>query len=310
LSLDRSPPLVTLSTVVPLASRGVGEVAAARSLPDAVVTLSWLLTDLGNPWVCLVAVAAAYVVGRRSGLSRPAAAFTLALALGALGLVLGLKHLFALPRPPGAAADGYGFPSGHALGATVFWGGVALLAERGSRRLRLGVAATVVCLVAASRVVVGVHYLVDVVVGVAVGVALLAVALAAGPGFPDAGAGRRAAPTVERGHVAAALLLAAGAAAAGLLSVAPSSTELLLALGTSLGALLAWRWLAESLPRSAAAPPGAVVAGVVALPVPLATIRGVAELALPSAVTVVVAGAGAFLLLALPLVAASLVDRL
>jgi membrane-associated phospholipid phosphatase len=309
LSLDASPTLVTPSAVAPLSSRGIGEAAAAGSLPDAVVTLFWVLTELGNPWVCLVAVAAAYVVGRRSGLSRPAAAFVLGLALCALGLVLGLKHLFALPRPPGAAADGYGFPSGHALGATVFWGGVALLAERGSRRLRLGVASAVVLLVAASRVVVGVHYLVDVVAGTVLGVALLAAVFAAGPGFPRAGAGRGAAPTVDARHAGAAFLAAAAVAAVGLLAVAPGNAELLLALGTSLGASLAWRPLGESLPRGTRSP-GATVAGVLALPVPLVAIRGAAELAVPDVLTVVVAGAGAALLLAIPSAAAGLAERI
>jgi len=72
-----------------------------------------------------------------------------------------------------ATGHGPGFPSGHALGTTMVWGGVALILDQGTRRARAAVAGTVVALVSLSRLVLGVHYAVDVVVGVALGLLAL-----------------------------------------------------------------------------------------------------------------------------------------
>ena len=222
----------------PLATRGVGEVAFAASLPEAVVALFRLLTHLGNPYLLLACVAAAYVFGDRIGISRRGAAFALGLGLCAIGLVLGLKQFFGLPRPPISYRSGLGFPSGHALGSTAFWGGVAVLADRGRWRRRLTAAGVVIVVVAASRVLIGVHYLVDVVAGVGIGIALLAVTLGFGPGFSVAGStGPLARP--DHRHVAGLFALALVLGLAGL-AVAPGESELLLGLGTAAGALAGW----------------------------------------------------------------------
>jgi membrane-associated phospholipid phosphatase len=285
-----------------LTARGAGELAAAASLPDAVVILFSVLTLLGDPWVCLFAVSFAYVVGDRTGVSRPSAAFVLALGLGAVGLTVGLKAFFALPRPPSAAETGYGFPSGHALGTTVFWGGAALLADAGRRRVRLGVAAAVVALVAVSRVVLRVHYLADVAAGVAVGALFLAAAVAAGPGL------RRASPPSNRAVVAC--FLGGGVLAALAAFSAPVEREVLLAAGTGAGGAATWSYLGDAV-RSAGAAVSArsLLAGAVAFPIPLVAMAAVAELSI-RALAVVAAGAvGGAALLSLPVAAASLVER-
>ncbi|MFB6194777.1 MAG: phosphatase PAP2 family protein [Haloplanus sp.] len=170
-----------MSGTPPFADRGIGETAVVETAPDAVVDLFGLLTRLGDPVTLFLVVVAGYLLADHLGVPAERMATALALALGAFALTLALKHAFALPRPPGAATDGYGFPSGHALGATVVYGGLAALFDR--RRVRIAAAALIV-VVAASRVVIGVHYLVDVVAGVGVGVAYLATALRAGPGWP------------------------------------------------------------------------------------------------------------------------------
>lgn len=102
-----------------------------------------------------------------------------AVVLGSSALNGALKGLFAMPRPPGhlhlVTAYGPGFPSGHAQQTAAFWGAGGL-ARRG--RWVVGAAAAVP-LVALSRVVLGVHYVGDVLGGVAFGLAvgLLAVPL-------------------------------------------------------------------------------------------------------------------------------------
>lgn len=287
---------------LPVAARGVGELAAAGSLPEFVVAAFGFVTYLGNAWLCLAAVTLAYVVGSRSGLSRRSAAFALALGLGALGLTLGLKHLFALPRPPTAAEDGFGFPSGHALGATVFWGGVALLAHVGTRRRRLAAAGAVVLLVSASRVVLRVHYLADVAAGVAVGVAFLA----AMAGLSDRG-DSAAAPFLDptRAQVTAAFAVAFALVAAALV-VAPSESELLLGAGTAAGAAAAWHYLghradAAELDRS----PASVAVGGVGFPLLLGSMVAVAELSTVAVLVVGVGAVGGAGLLALPFAASS-----
>lgn len=179
--------------------RGVGEAAIVSELPEWVVAVAGLVTQLGDMWFVLAAIVAVYWLGERGTLrvAHPLrdSLFLLALATGGYALTVVLKHAFGLPRPPGATtaavppwlpvvadpvyeslvtADGFGFPSGHAVKATAVFGGAALVFEVGERRRRLAVAAVSIALVALSRVVLGVHYVVDIVAGVAVGLVFLA----------------------------------------------------------------------------------------------------------------------------------------
>lgn len=156
-----------------LAARSVGAIEFLRTvLPRPALDALGVLTWLGSVAFVIGLLAVVYWFGVRDG-----GAFGLATALGALSLTVALKEVLALPRPPvpeqliGAA--GFGFPSGHAIAATVVWGYLAMALEWGSRRQRYAVAGLVVSVVALSRVAVGVHYAVDVVAGVAVGSAYL-----------------------------------------------------------------------------------------------------------------------------------------
>ena len=108
----------------------------------------------------------------------------LALAVGG-GAVLNiaLKHLFHRQRPvlenPLVTLSSYGFPSGHTMGATMFYGVLALIVtywmRRWSRRVLIGwLAAFVIALIGASRIYLGAHYFTDVIGAVAVGLAWLA----------------------------------------------------------------------------------------------------------------------------------------
>lgn len=180
---------------------GLGITEALAGLPEWVVVLFALITQLGDPWFVFSVVSLLYWLGDDRIASRPrhAGAMLIALGLVALGATIGFKSLFAFHRPPGAGTatppawlpgafgslfvdmstgDGFGFPSGHALGATVVYGGAAVLCDRlFDRRRRYGAAAFVIGLVALSRLVIGVHHLLDVVAGVLVGLAVLAFAL-------------------------------------------------------------------------------------------------------------------------------------
>lgn len=111
---------------------------------------------------------------------------TLALAVpGGMLLNVLLKHAFQRARPsfgdPLLALSTYSFPSGHALGATVFYGVLAayLCAGRTARARAAIVAAAagMIALVGLSRLYLGAHYLSDVLAGVAEGSAWLAICM-------------------------------------------------------------------------------------------------------------------------------------
>jgi membrane-associated phospholipid phosphatase len=95
---------------------------------------------------------------------------------GQVLLTNGIKHVLDRVRPefnPVAETLGPSFPSGHSAGAAAFLGAVALLVSRGRtphhRALIVGVAAGLAAGVACSRVMLGVHWLSDVVAGLLFG---------------------------------------------------------------------------------------------------------------------------------------------
>ncbi len=259
--------------MIPL-QRSLGEQALVESLPSVVAIAAAFLTQLGDIWFVFLLLGTLYLTaGHLPGVGavtdRNRAAFVLALALGAISLTTGLKALFNLPRPPTASvaagadllpalvrpayegmatADGAGFPSGHALGSTVIYGGLALILDAGTRRQRIAAAALLAGLIGLSRVAIGVHYLADVVAGWTLGVAYLAVVTT----------------VADRGALPVRAFLAAAAVAA--LSLVPGvGFERVAVFGSSLGGLLAWLAVGSDRPRlgSGALVPGGV--GVVVL---------------------------------------------
>jgi undecaprenyl-diphosphatase len=99
-----------------------------------------------------------------------------------------LKHLIQRGRPvfddPILSLPTYSFPSGHAMASTVFYGLLSLYALANARQRSyayIAVAAAVftVALVSFSRVYLGLHYLSDVMGGIAEGIAWLAFCFAA-----------------------------------------------------------------------------------------------------------------------------------
>lgn len=152
------------------------ELGQLGDLPAWAVDVFGLLTYLGDTRLLLVLVVLTYLAyDRRAG------GFVGGTVFVGLATTAALKAWFALPRPPvelrHVVITGFGFPSGHAVGSTVTWGALVLALEGVSTaRRRAAIAAVVVVAVAASRIVLRVHYLVDVVAGVAIGLVVLAVA--------------------------------------------------------------------------------------------------------------------------------------
>jgi membrane-associated phospholipid phosphatase len=266
--------------------RGLGELAVVSELPTVVVDLFGLLTQLGDPWFLLGALALLYTVGDRFGVDRRTVGFVFATAFVALGVTLALKSAFALPRPPGALEDGYGFPSGHALGATAVWVTAALVLDVGQRRTRLALAGSVVPLVALSRVVIGVHYVVDVVVGFVVGVAVIGVAFAVGPRRDD---GTFSHAATER------VFVVAGVAAVAAFAVSATS-DTFLTVGAVFGGWAGWRLVEPVVTVDSSAPMSSsrgTAVTAVGLPVVLAGLLAVTAVAEATAVPGLLAVAGA-----------------
>lgn len=208
--------------------RGVGVTEAiAGSVPESLVPVLVVLTFLGSTWFMTTVGPAVYLLGPERGLlDRRDGARLLAVGIGALALVVLVKGLFGMPRPPESvmliAEDGNGFPSGHATGSAAFYGGLAALLDVGTRRRRWLAAGGLIAVVAFTRVALGVHYLVDVIAGVALGLAFVSALL---------GLTRR---RIGYGFVLA--FLTAGAAVA-LVGV---SLDPVAAFGGTTGALLGW----------------------------------------------------------------------
>jgi membrane-associated phospholipid phosphatase len=138
--------------------------------------VSWL----GWPPLLALVVTLAVAIAWRSGSTR-LLAFLVATTAGGAVVSTVTKLLVDRPRPevdhPVAEAFGASFPSGHAMGSTVVYGVVLLaflpLVRPDRRRAATAVTAAVVLVVAASRVLLGVHFLTDVVAGIVLGAAWL-----------------------------------------------------------------------------------------------------------------------------------------
>lgn len=97
---------------------------------------------------------------------RKSALWLLLVVTGGTLLNLGLKQIFAAPRPELLPhldiVHSYSFPSGHSAGNMIFFGALAMLA---GRRWAYGAAAMMVALIGVSRVWLGVHWPSDVTAG-------------------------------------------------------------------------------------------------------------------------------------------------
>src|SRR5215831_16882325 len=159
------------------AATGVnGLIAGDATLVSVVKAVTWLGSS-GVLWTVVGAAAVVLALRRRWRL----AIYLLVTGAGALVLDPVLKTLVGRLRPvvahPLAHGLGNSFPSGHALGSIVCYGAVLLVflpAARGRWRTAfVTLTVVLVALIGISRILLGVHYLSDVVGAWAVGIAWL-----------------------------------------------------------------------------------------------------------------------------------------
>ena len=287
--------------------RAVGVTEVLSALPGAVVVLFALVTQLGDFWFTFLACGLLYWLGPWTpklgqDLTRDRTTMLVALLAVGVALVVSLKGVFALPRPPGAGTathaellpaalvgvyesmatgEGFGFPSGHATLSLLVWGGIAWALRVGTRRQRTAVAATIIALIGLSRLVLGVHYLADIVAGFAIAGTALALALGG-------------LKTPERVFGLAAVVAVVG------LLVGGSSRNAAGALGIAVAGAAVWSLLGDEIPEPTRG--GVTVTALLGV-VSVSLLLGVTFGLHPTpAVVTVLAGLGTGLLLALPLV--------
>ena len=146
--------------------------AIQDAVPESLIDPFVHITDIGDPLfvVLVVAIVYLFIDNQRGG-------FVIGMTFAGYGVTVALKELMAIPRPPEElqiiSASGYGVPSGHALGTIILFGVLAAELDVGTRSLRYVVATVLVALVSFSRIVLGVHYIEDVVAGLAIGLVML-----------------------------------------------------------------------------------------------------------------------------------------
>lgn len=171
-------------------SRGIGGVELVQELlPEWAALLAALLTQLGDSWFLGLVLVSLYWTRRENGED---VVLVAGLLFVGTGIYRTLKHVLALPRPnaplldpaavpslvrplyeAAAFSQSYGFPSGHATGSAAVYVGLAAVLTVGTRRGRYAVAGLLVTVVSLTRVVLGLHYVVDVVAGACLGAGLV-----------------------------------------------------------------------------------------------------------------------------------------
>jgi undecaprenyl-diphosphatase len=162
------------------------------------------VTDLAGTYVVVVVIVVVAIAEVVRIPNKWVPVFLVSVVVGEIVLVTTIKQALDRVRPsfnPAAATLGPSFPSGHSATAAALYAAVALvLARRRAPRTRAliaGAAAAVAVAVACSRVMLGVHWLSDVIAGLAFGWAWFAIcAIAFGGRFLAFGAPLKTAASV------------------------------------------------------------------------------------------------------------------
>jgi undecaprenyl-diphosphatase len=159
------------------AAARLNSLVAGRPVVISIVKAVTWLGSTGVLWTLTGAAAGVLALRRRWRLT----AYLLVTGAGALVLDPVLKALVGRLRPvvahPIAHGNGNSFPSGHALGSIVCYGALLLVflpVARGRwRRVLTAVTATLIAAIGISRLLLGVHYISDVLGGWALGITWL-----------------------------------------------------------------------------------------------------------------------------------------
>lgn len=155
----------------------VADWGSSNATPLSTDVLGWV-TELGGTTTLIVALALVGIieVARDRPRNWSVLGFLLTVGVGISLVNNGLKAIIDRERPEVlhlVESGGSSFPSGHTAAAAACWAALALVASRrmplGWRRWAASIGAAVAVMVASSRVLLGVHWLTDVVAGLVTG---------------------------------------------------------------------------------------------------------------------------------------------
>ncbi len=148
----------------------------AENANDTSTLILNLITDLGGTGVVTVVTLITAVYGWIRHRNFHVALFIVAVVVGQALVSNGLKLLIERERPDIAQLAGWAgtsFPSGHSAAGAATYAAVALVlsigASRGTRAWLAGGAALLAAMIGATRALLGVHWVTDVLAGLAVG---------------------------------------------------------------------------------------------------------------------------------------------
>ena len=157
------------------ADKWVAEWGSRNGRSETIDVLKWV-THLGSTVVVSIALAFTATIDYLRRRSAEVFVFVASIGLGELVIANVLKVIVSRDRPAVlhlVAAHGYSFPSGHTAAAAAAWSAIALVLGRDRSKLvravLAGTAWLIAVSVAASRALLGVHWLTDVIAGLAVG---------------------------------------------------------------------------------------------------------------------------------------------
>ena len=154
---------------------GVAQFGADHATGGAIRVVE-AVTQLGARWVTVIALLAAATIDWFRSRKLEVFVFVAVVSLGEMLLNNTIKVIVSRERPSvlqAVTAHGWSFPSGHSSAAAAAWAAVALVLGRNRpRQVRALLAAAAVLIavgVATSRALLGVHWLTDVIGGLALG---------------------------------------------------------------------------------------------------------------------------------------------
>lgn len=149
-------------------SQAINE-ALQNFLPEWLIAIFQGITFLGNPIVYIVVLAIGFWIYKKKE-----AIIAMYVLLTSVFLNFFLKTLIQKPRPTESIRiieeDGYSTPSGHAQNSTAVYGWIMLYFKKIWLYIVTPILVLLICL---SRVVLGVHYIGDVIIGFLVGAVIL-----------------------------------------------------------------------------------------------------------------------------------------
>ena len=143
-----------------------------EEFPSEYLDIAVFVTDLGDVTAIILLLSVLFWVS-----DRKKAALVASFTVAGISVMLLLKTALAMPRPEveivARTYDPYGFPSAHAFISVIVYGGLVYVFERYREPVLVVAVGLLIAAISLSRVVLGVHYLGDIIAGAVLGIVFL-----------------------------------------------------------------------------------------------------------------------------------------